>query len=69
MKTIIVNVPDKETALFKALINRLGFKSKMISDQEKEEAIIHKWIEEGMNSEEVSEEVVFKTLQKHGVKI
>lgn len=69
MKTIIVNVPDKETELFTNLINRFGFKSRIISDEEKEEAVIHKWIEEGLNTEEVSEEVVFKTLKKHGVKI
>lgn len=69
MKTIIVNVPDKETELFTNLINRFGFKSHVISDDEKEETMIHKWIEEGMDTDEVSEEVVFKTLRKNGVKV
>ena len=67
MKTIIVNVPDKESELFSALIKKFGFKSHVISDEEKEVTIIHKWIEDGMNTDEVAEEVVFKTLQKHGV--
>jgi len=30
---------------------------------------ISKWINEGLQSEDVPEEVVFNTLRKHGVKI
>ncbi len=69
MKTIIVNVPDKDQSLFSALLKKFGFKSRVISEEEKEETALAKWIDEGMKSKEVSEEEVFSTLRKHGVKI
>ena len=69
MKTVIVNVPEKDEDLFSALLKKLGFKSRVVSEEEKEEAALAKWIDEGMKSEEVSEETVYATLRKHGVKI
>lgn len=68
MKTIIVNVPDKDENLFEALVKKLGFKSRTIED-EKEETAIAKWIDEGMQSEDVAEGTVYATLKKHGVKV
>ena len=69
MKTIIVNVTDKDENLFKALLQKMGFKSHVVSEDEKEEAALAKWINEGLKTEEVSEETVYNTLRKHGVKI
>lgn len=69
MKTIIVNVPDKDQNLFSALISKLGFKSRMVTDDEKEEIALAKWIDEAMKTDQVSEKTVFSTLRKHGVKI
>ena len=69
MKTVIVNVPEKDEDLFSALLKKLGFKSRVVSEEEKEEAALAKWIDEGMKSEEVSEETMYATLRKHGVKI
>ena len=69
MKTIIVNVPDKDETLFSALVEKLGFKSHVVSEDEKEEIALAKWIDEGMKTEEVSEQTVYTTLRKHGVKI
>ena len=69
MKTIIVNVPDRDETLFSALVAKLGFKSRLVSKDEKEDHALAKWIDEGMESEEVSEKTVFSTLRKHGVKI
>jgi aspartokinase len=69
MKTIIVNVPDSDESLFNSLVKKLGFKSRIVSEEEKEEIALAKWIEDGMKSEDVSEEKVFSTLRKHGVKI
>ena len=69
MKTIIVNVPDKDESLFSALIKKFGFKSLTLSEEEKEDIALSKWIDDGMKTEEVSEETVFATLRKHGVKI
>lgn len=69
MKTVIVNVPAKDENLFNALLKKLGFKSRVVSEDEKEETALAKWIDEGMESEDVSEETVFATLRKHGVKV
>lgn len=69
MKTVIVNVPAKDQDLFNALLKKLGFKSRVVSEDEKEETALAKWIDEGMESEDVSEETVFATLRKHGVKV
>ena len=69
MKTIIVNVPDRDENLFNSLVKKLGFKSRIVPEEEKEEIALAKWIDEGMESEEVSEEIVYATLRKHGVKI
>lgn len=69
MRTIIVNVPERDESFFSTLLKKFGFKSRIVSEEEKEEAALAKWIEEGMKSEEVPEEKVFSTLRKHGVKI
>ncbi len=69
MKTIIINVPDKDESLFNALIRKFGFKSRLVGEDEKEETALAKWIDEGMETEEVSEKTVYSTLNKHGVKI
>jgi len=69
MKTIIVNVPDKDESLFSALVAKLGFKAHLVSEDEKEEHALARWIDEGMKTEEVSEKAVYTTLRKHGVKI
>jgi len=69
MKTIIVHVPDKDETLFEALVKKMGFKSRTIGEEEKEEKAIAKWIDEGMESDDVTEETVYATLKKHGVKV
>jgi hypothetical protein len=69
MKTIIVNVPDKDESLFEAMVKKMGFKSRTINDNEREEKALAKWIDEGMATEDVAEETVFATLKRHGVKI
>ena len=69
MKTVIIDVPENDLDLFNSLLKKFKFKSRTLSDEEKEEMATAKWINEGMKSEEVSEETVFATLKKHGVKI
>ena len=69
MKTIIVNIPEKKEDFFLAFLNEYGFKSKVLTEDEKEDMAIGKWINEGLKSEDVSEDVVYNTLRKHGVKI
>lgn len=69
MKTIVVNVPEKKEDFFLSLLKEFHFKSRVLSDDEKEEMAIARWIDEGLQSEDVPEEEVFNTLRKHGVKI
>ena len=57
MKTIIVNIPEKEESFFLSLLKKFHFKSHVLSDKSEEERKIAQWIDDGMNSEEVSEEV------------
>ncbi len=69
MKTIIVNIPEKDENLFTALLNKFGYKSRLVSADSREDKALGKWIEKGLKTEEVTEEIVFSTLRKHGVKI
>ena len=69
MKTIIVNIPEKKEDFFLSLLKEFHFKSKVLTKEEKEDMSIAKWINEGLKSKDVAEEVVFNTLRKHGVKI
>lgn len=69
MKTVIVNIPEKKELFFLSLLKEFRFQSRVLTDEEREEMAIAKWIDTGMESEDVSEEVVFNTLRKHGVKI
>ena len=69
MKTIVVNVPDRDENLFIALLQKLKFKTRVLTEEDREEMAMVKWIDEGMKSEDVSENKVFETLRKRGVKI
>ena len=69
MKTLIVNVPDKDESLFSSLLKKMKFKSRTLTEEEKEEMAMAKWIEDGANEKEISQEKVYSTLRKHGVKI
>ena len=69
MKTVIVNIPEKKEDFFLSLLKEFHFKSKVLTEEDKEDMAIGKWINEGLKSEDVPEEVVFNTLRKHGVKI
>jgi hypothetical protein len=68
MKTIVVKVPEKKANHFRQFLKRNHLKSQVIEKEEDEE-LLAKWISEGMKSGEVSEEEVFETLRKNGVKI
>jgi len=69
MKTIIVSIPEKKEDFFLAFLHEFGIKSRILTEDEKEDMAIGKWINEGLKSKDVSEEDVFNTLRKHGVKI
>lgn len=68
MKTVIVNIPEKKESYFMNFVSKHHLKTRIV-DNEEDEMLMAKWINEGMGSEEVSEEVIFETLRKNGVKI
>ena len=70
MQTLIVNIPDKETIFFIRLMKKFKFNTSILTEEDFEDKDkMAQWIDEGMKSEEVSKEVVYETLRKHGVKI
>ena len=68
MTTIVVKIPDKKENLMKEFFRKHRLKTRVIRAKEDEE-LMAKWIDGGMKSGEVSEEIVFETLRKNGVKI
>lgn len=67
MKTVIVNIPEKEESFFLSVLQKFRFKSKVLTKQQREEIALARWIEEGMDSEDVPIEKVYKHFRKHGV--
>lgn len=68
MKTVIVNVPEKEELFFLSVLQKFRFKSKVLTEEQREEIALARWIEEGMHSEDVPLEKIYKHFKKHGVK-
>ena len=69
MKTVIVNVPDRDEELFLSLVKKFHFKTKVLSKEDLEDETLAKWINEGMKSEDVSEKEIFKIFRKQGIKV
>ncbi len=67
MKTVILNIPDKDESFFLTLFKKFHLKSQII--EEEDEDLIAKWIDKGMQSEEVPKAKIYATLRKHGVNI
>ncbi|MCH8317433.1 MAG: hypothetical protein IIA88_02885 [Bacteroidetes bacterium] len=68
MKTIVVNVPDQKENYFIALFKKHRLKPRVLQKEEDED-LIAKWIDEGMESEDVSEEKIFAIFRKNGIKV
>lgn len=69
MKTIIVNIPEKEESFFLSVLKKFHFKSRVLTNEELEDEELSRCIELGMKSEDVSEESIFKIFRKHGIKV
>ncbi len=67
MKTVIVNIPEKKEDFFLSLFKKNKLKTRVLTEEEKEDMAIAKWINEGMQSEDVPAEKVYEHLRKHGV--
>lgn len=68
MKTIIVNVPEKEENFVTTLLKKFHLKPHVVSEEEDQD-LIARWIDKGAESKDVPREKVLATLKKHGVKI
>ena len=67
MKTVIVSIPDeKETALI-SFLKKNRMKSRVVSEEEMEDAALARWIDEGMKSKDIPIQKVFALLEKNGV--
>lgn len=68
MTTVVLKIPDKKENQVMNYFKKHHLKIHIV-EKEEDEDLIAKWIDEGMKSGEVSEEEVFETLRRNGVKI
>jgi hypothetical protein len=69
MKAVLVDLPEKDEAMFSALLKRLGLRSRTLSSEQLEDRATAEWILEGAVSEEISEDDVLQTLRSRGVEV
>lgn len=67
MKTVVVNIPEKKEDFFLSLLKEFRYKSRILTEEEREDMAIVKWINEGIESEDVSVEKIYEHFRKHGV--
>jgi hypothetical protein len=51
-----------------SFLKKNHIKSKVLTDEEREEMAIAKWIDECMESEDVTKEKIYPHMRKHGIK-
>lgn len=66
MKTVIVNIPEKDETFFLSLLKKFRFKSHVLTDEELEDEALARWIDEGMETEDVPIEKIFELLRENG---
>ncbi len=69
MKAVLVDLPEKDEAMFSALLKRLGLRSRTLSSEQLEDRALAEWIMDGAVSEEISEDDVLQTLRNRGVEV
>jgi hypothetical protein len=69
MKAVLVDLPEKDEAMFSALLKRLGLRSRTLSSEQLEDRALAEWILDGAVSEEISEDDVLQTLRSRGVEV
>lgn len=66
MKTVILNLPEKNEKWFETLFNQFHIKHKVLTKENKEDLMLAKLIDEAMEEEgEVDKEKVFQFVKKH----
>jgi len=66
MKTVIVNIPNEKERTLISFLKKNRMRSRVVSEEEMEEAALAKWIDAGMKSEDIPVQKVFELLRKHG---
>ncbi len=64
MKTLIVNIPEKDQSLIIALLKKFKLSPKVLTEEEKEDMMFVKLIDEGMQSEDVPIERIYEKLRQ-----
>ena len=67
MTTIVLKIPDKKENYFLNLFKKHHLKS-VILQEEEDEDLMAKWIDEANENEEIPVEKIYQYLRKHGVK-
>ena len=68
MKTIILNIPEKEEIFFLTVFKKFRLNPTVLTNEDLEDKELARWIEEGLKSEDIPMEKVFKLLEQHGAK-
>jgi hypothetical protein len=64
MKTMIVTLPEKEELFFSTLLKKFHFKSRVLSEEEKEDSALIALMYERENEETVSVKTTHRILDK-----
>ena len=67
MRTYLVTVPEKDKEFVSGFFKKMKLRSRILKEEELEEAAIAEKIIEGMKSEDVPKEKLLKHFRKHGV--
>ncbi|CAN5228160.1 hypothetical protein BH09BAC5_BH09BAC5_01440 [soil metagenome] len=70
MKTVILNIPEKNAKWLTILFDQLHLKHKVLSQTAKEDLMLAKLIDQAMSDKgEIEKEKVFQFVKKHGAKV
>ena len=64
MKTVIVNIPEKEESFFLSVLQKFRFKSRVLSAEEKEDRALLSLMYERENEETIPVETTHRILDK-----
>ena len=64
MKTVIVNIPEKEESFFLNVLQKFRFKSKVLTEEEKEDRALLSLMYERENEESVPVETTHRILDR-----
>ncbi|HLG34273.1 MAG TPA: hypothetical protein VI757_05280 [Bacteroidia bacterium] len=66
MKTVIVSISEKKERVLNSFLKKNRIRSRMVSEEEMEDAALAKWIDAGMKTEDIPIQKVFDLLRKNG---